>query len=264
MNQHNTRPASVWDTGRTSTRHQLKDRYIGATRSDGALTPAIARHIIATYTAADDTVCDPNPGAGIVLSEAVRTGRHAVGIQPQRRWQSACEANLDLARLAGPTGTATMLDGVDDPRAADLPGAIDLVLTGLRHTPTADPTRVLVRLYDTLNAVADWVWPGGHVIVTCRPWRRHGRLIDLPGQISDAADAIGLVPADHCIALTAPIRGNQVRPRVVTRAVGTNDDTDAHGQPLARAAHVDVLVFRVPHTPADAIAAACEVRRAAA
>lgn len=264
MTEQNTRPTTVWDTGRTSVRHQLKNRYIGATRSDGALTPAIARRVIATYTAAGGTVCDPQPGAGIVLSETVRAGRHAVGIQPQRRWQSVCEANLDLTRLAGPTATATLLDDLADPRAAELPGAIDLVLTGLRHSPKTDPVRAVVRLYDALNGVADWVWPGGHIVVTCRPWRRHGRLLDLLGQITDAADAAGLVQVDHCIALTAPVRSNQVRPRVVTRSARTTEDTDQDGRPLARAAHIDVLVFRVPHTSADAIAASVEARRAAA
>lgn len=264
MTEYSTRATSVWDTGRASVRHQLKNRYVGATRSDGALTPAIARRVIATYTAPGDTVCDPNPGAGIVLAEAVRAGRNAVGIQPPHRWQSVCEANLDHARLAGPTTAATLLDSVADPRAATLPGAIDLVLTGLRRTPATDPVRALVRLHDVLTHVADWVWPGGHIVVTCRPWRRHGRLLDLPGQITDAADAVGLVPVDHCIALTAPVRGNQVRPRIVARSARSSEDTDATCRPLARAVHVDALVFRVPHTATDAITGPTQPRRAAA
>ncbi|WP_338603026.1 hypothetical protein [Saccharopolyspora sp. SCSIO 74807] len=140
------------------------------------------------------------------------------------------------------------MDSVDDPRAAELPGAVDLVFTGLRHTPRSDPSRVLVGLYEDLDAVADWVWPGGHIVITCRPWRRHGRLLDLPGKIHDAADAIGLVPADHCIALTAPIRGNRVRPRIVSRAGRLPESTDIHGPTTAISAHLDVLVFRLPAT----------------
>lgn len=240
------RPASVWDTGQTSPRQQVADRHIGATRSDTALTPAVARWIIATYTRPGDTVCDPSPGPGIVLAEAVRAGRHALALPTEDRWESALEDNLDLARLAGPVATATVLDSVDDPRAADLPGAVDLVLTGLRHTPASDPSRVLVGLYEDLDAVADWGWPGGHVVVACRPWRRRGRLLDLPGQIHDAAHAIGLVPADHCVALTAPMRGQRVRPRLGTHADHIPENTDLHGSRTVQPAHLDILVFRVP------------------
>lgn len=133
------RPASVWDTGSTTPARQIADRHVGATRADTALTPDVARQIITTYTAPGDTVCDPNPGPGLVLAEALRAGRDALGLPTEPRWESALEANLDLARLAGPVGTATLLDSVDDPRAAELPGAVDLVLTGLRHTPASDP-----------------------------------------------------------------------------------------------------------------------------
>lgn len=242
------RPGSVWDTGRATPAQQLADRHVGATRGDTALTPKVARQIITTYTAPGDTICDPNPGPGLVLAEALRAGRDALGLPADPRWESALEANLDLARLAGPVGNATLLDSVDDPRAAELPGAVDLVFTGLRHTPRSDPSRVLVGLYEDLDAVADWVWPGGHIVITCRPWRRHGRLLDLPGKIHDAADAIGLVPADHCIALTPPIRGNRVRPRIVSRAGHLPESTDIHGRPTAISAHLDVLVFRLPAT----------------
>lgn len=242
------RPGSVWDTGSTTPARQIADRHVGATRADAALTPEVARQIITTYTVPGDTVCDPNPGPGLVLAEAVRASRNAVGLPTELRWESALEANLDLARLAGPVGTTTLLDSVDDPRAAELPGAVDLVLTGLRYTPASDPSRVLVGLYEDLDAVTDWVWPGGHIVITCRPWRRHGRLLDLPGKIHDAADAIGLVPADHCIALTAPIRGNRVRPRIVSRKGHLPESTDIHPGPTALSAHIDVLVFHLPAT----------------
>ncbi|MEV4648355.1 DNA modification methylase [Saccharopolyspora sp. NPDC049357] len=242
------RPASVWDTGHTTPARQIADRHVGATRADTALTPDVARQIITTYTAPGDAVCDPNPGPGLVLAEALRAGRDAIGLPAEPRWESALEANLDLARLAGPVGTATLLDSVDDPRAAELPGAVDLVLTGLRHTPASDPSQVLVGLYEDLDAAADWVWPGGHIVITCRPWRRHGRLLDLPGKVGDAADAIGLVPADHCIALTAPTRGDRVRPRIVTRAGHLPENTDIHGRTTAISAHLDVLIFRLPNT----------------
>lgn len=241
-----SRPGSVWDTGRISPAREIAGRHVGAIHASTALPPAVARQIITTYTAAGDTVCDPNPGPGLVLAEALRAGRDALGLPAQPEWASALEANLDLARSAGPVGAATLLEGVDDPRAAELPGPVDLVLTGLRHTPASDPSRMLLGLYEDLDAVADWVWPGGHVVVTCRPWRRHGRLLDLPGAIHDATDVIGLVPADHCIALTAPLRGNHMRPRIVSRAGNLPESTDMHGHTTALSTHLDVLVFQIP------------------
>ncbi|MBA0127298.1 DNA modification methylase [Haloechinothrix sp. YIM 98757] len=244
-------PASVWATGQRSPRQHIADRLVGATRSETALTPAIAGWIIETYTDPGAIVCDPNPGPGLVLAEAVRAGRHALALATQPRWESALEANLDLARLAGSAGHATLLDSIDDPRAADLPGAVDLMLTGLRHTPTSEPSRVLVGLYEDLTAVADWVWPGGHIVITCRPWRRRGRLLDLPGKIHDAAEAVGLVPADHCIALTAPMHGHQLRPRHISRTGHRPESTDLHGQPTAHPTHIDVLIFRAPTTAPD-------------
>lgn len=251
MPKNVVRPANVWATGNRSPRQQIIGRHVGATRSDTALTPAIARWIIETYTEPGEIVCDPNPGPGLVLAEAVRAARHALALPTQPRWESALEANLDLARLAGSAGQATLLDSIDDPRAADLPGVVDLVLTGLRHTPASDPSRVLVGLYEDLDAVADWVWPGRHVVITCHPWRRRGRLLDLPGKIHDAAEAVGLVPSDHCIALTAPARDGHVRSRARMHTGSFPESTDAHGLPTARPAHIDVLIFRTPTSALD-------------
>ncbi|GGM81025.1 hypothetical protein GCM10012275_59590 [Longimycelium tulufanense] len=161
MPKNLVRPTSVWGTGQRSPRQPLADRHVTATRSDTALTPAIARWIIATYTAPGDIVCDPSPGPGLVLAEALRAGRHALGLATQPQWDSVLEANLDLARLAGPVGTATLLDGVDDPRATELPGAVDLVLTGLRHTPASDPSRILVGCTRTSTPLPTGSGPAG-------------------------------------------------------------------------------------------------------
>ncbi|SFK53323.1 hypothetical protein SAMN05421835_12396 [Amycolatopsis sacchari] len=216
-----TRAGSVWDTGALTVRQQLKDRYLGVTIADtSALTPAVARWIIATYTRAGDTVLDPQPGAGVALCEALRARRHAVGIRPGYRWQTTCEANLTLARRAGANSNHTLLDHPGDTRVAELPAAVDLVLTSLRHTPAADPSRAVSRLQGALTPVANWVWPGGHVVITCRPWRQRDELVDLAGRIEQVAQACGLVPVDQCVALTKPLR--------------------------TAATHLDVLVFAAP------------------
>lgn len=225
------RPASVWATGDISPGAQLADRYVAATRAaTSAMTPAIARRIITTYTAPGATVLDPNPTAGIALTEAVRAGRHAVGIQPrQPQWQSVCDANLDLAWLAGAPVPARMLDGIADPQVANLPAAVDLVLTSVLLTPDGeDYHRTLIDLYDNLSGIVDWVWPSGYVVLTCRTWHTQQGLLDLPGEIDDIARAAGLAPHDRCVALTSPF----------------------HSQAGRTATHIDVLVYTVQRTGA--------------
>ncbi|GAA5109066.1 DNA modification methylase [Haloechinothrix salitolerans] len=221
-----SRPTSAWATGEIGQTEQLADRYVAATRTAMvAMTPAIARRCILTYTAPGATVLDPNPTAGIALTEAARTGRHAVGIQPrQPQWQSVCDANLDLAWLAGAPAPARTLTGIADPQVANLPAAVDLVLTGvLLDRDGGHYNRALLDLYDDLRGVIDWVWPGGYVIITCRAWHTSRGLLDLPGEVDDIARAVGLAPHDRCVALTSPIRL----------------------RPGSAATHIDVMIYIV-------------------
>lgn len=59
-------------------------------------------------------------------------------------------------------------------------------------------------------------------------------------------DAVGLVPTDHCIALTAPMHGHQLRPRQSTRVADDPEGTDLHGCRATQPTHLDVLVFQLP------------------
>ena len=240
-------PGTVWATGNDSLMTQLRDRYVGATRKDAArLSPAIAHRIITSYTRPGDTVVDPDAGAGIVVCEAIRAHRHAIGIQSDKQQQEAFEANLELANLAAQHTTGTVLDSVDDPRAAGLPGAVDLVLTGLRRSAPGEHLAGLARTYQLLDTIADWVWPGGHIVIVCRPERDQHGLVDGPGQITEAAQAVGLRLVDHCIALTGKLVGDLAvharASRYETRAAARSRDC---GVPFAVNAHVDVLVFGV-------------------
>lgn len=45
----------------------------------------------------------------------------------------------------------------------------------------------------------------------CHPIPGPGCLVDLSGQVHDTIHAVGLVKGDHCVALTASIRGQHVR-----------------------------------------------------
>jgi modification methylase len=240
-------PGTVWATGNNSLTTQLRDRYVGATRKDAArVSPIIARHIITSYTRPGDTVVDPDAGAGIVVCEAIRTHRHAIGIHGDNQQREVFEANLDLAHLATPHTTATVLRDADDPRAAGLPGAVDLVLTGLRRSAPGEHLAGLARTYELLDTIADWVWPGGHIVIVCRPERDHHRLVDGSGQIIEAAQAVGLRLVDHCIALTGKLVGDlAVHARASRQETRTAARSRECGTPVAVNAHVDVLVFGV-------------------
>lgn len=41
------------------------------------------------------------------------------------------------------------------------------------------------------------------MVVTARPWRHRGELVDLPSAIIAAARASGLTPIERCVALLA-------------------------------------------------------------
>lgn len=252
---YRTRPASVWDTGRDNLHTQLADRYIPPTRTDTlTLSPVLARQIITTYTTPGAVVLDPDTHAGIVPCEALRAGRHGVGVHTARGLsRRVCAANLARAHshpnnIDTPTGTgtATLLDGLDDPRAARLPGAVDLLLTALRPGPHTDPTRLLDTLRHTLDTATNWVWPGGHLVITTPPCYRHGLLVDLPSQIHQITDTLGLLPVDHCIALTRPIRRQQISIPASTPPPRRGAAHRNQSSLPAIAVHVDVLVFWLP------------------
>ena len=93
---------SVWPTGSVDRVAQLAaGGYLPATASDtSGIPPAVAAHAVRAYTEPGDMVLDPDCGAGTVLVEALRAGRHAVGMTGGRGWPVA-RANLTAAKLAG-------------------------------------------------------------------------------------------------------------------------------------------------------------------
>jgi modification methylase len=91
--------------------------------------------------------------------------------------------------------------------------------------------------------------PGGTVVVTARPWRERGELIDLPGAILAAGGAAGLVPAERCVALLAGLRGQQLIPRPSFFQLDNVRKARARGEPWHLIVHEDVLVFTNPGFP---------------
>ena len=88
--------------------------------------------------------------------------------------------------------------------------------------------------------------PGGTVVVTARPWRQHGELVNLPGAILAAGANAGLIPAERCVALLAGLRGQRLIPRPSFFQLDNIRKARARGEPWHLIVHEDVLVFRAP------------------
>jgi SAM-dependent methyltransferase len=237
---------SVWLTCQQPARDQRRGRYVpDTTRHPAKMLPALAAHTITTYTRPGDLVLDPICGAGTSLAEAVRAGRHAIGIDIEPAFVDLAQANLNLAERDGPTGQGLVVcgDATDLPRLLPrrLRGTVDLVLTsppygqrthGLvrsapgqgvhkRHHRYGDRTGgnlayagwhgLLDGFARIMTGCAVMLRPGGTLIITSRPVRqRPDDLIDLPGQLLAAATAAGLRPVERCAALLAAVRDDRI------------------------------------------------------
>ncbi|MEG8179298.1 site-specific DNA-methyltransferase [Nocardia terpenica] len=274
--------ASVWATAQTSPASQRGHRYLpGSTPHPAKMLPAIAAHAITRYTRPGDLVLDPMCGIGTTLVEAVHLGRRALGVEYETHWADIARANLDHARTAGIacdaavyTGDARRLDQIVPDHCR---GTVDLVITS---PPYGDSThghvsmapgqgvqkrnhryghtldrgnlanvglgRLLSGFTRVLTATTPLLRPGGHVVITARPWRQHAELIDLPAHILTCGILAGLEPVERCAALL----GRLVDDDLVARSSFFQRDfivknRDA-GLPVHLIAHEDVLVFRRP------------------
>lgn len=234
------------------------------------LHPAVAAYAIAAYTHPGSMVLDPDCGAGTVLVEALRAGRHAVGLTRQRRWWTLARANLSAAKHDGATTDGMVLDrplaAVPPSQTTALTGAVDLVLTSWRHPapdPSTDPdtssptpgTGREDRLATLLTWCRPLLAPGGHVVVVARPRRRGGYLLDGPGQVIAAARTARLVPVARHVALLAELHDGRVHLEASLaqrRAVAAHQRTTK--QPIALSVHHEVIVFHAPRLAAQAAA----------
>ncbi|MBB5801319.1 hypothetical protein F4560_001087 [Saccharothrix ecbatanensis] len=226
----------------------------GTETDDDRVPPAIAAHAITTYTRPGDLVLDPDCGTGTVLTEALRAGRHTLGLTTDARWWAIARANVTAARRDGACHDGSVLDAepktLATTRATGLVGRVGLVLTALRTTTAdpADPDRdldsALNDLATTLNHCEPLLRPDGHLIVIARP-RRHPdeNLADITTRLITAGTTARLIAIDRCVALTAELRRN----RLITRATFAERHAArscATGTPFALTAHHEVLVFQ--------------------
>lgn len=276
-------PYSVWNTAPTTARIQRRGRYLpGSAAHPGKMLPAIAAHAIRRYTQPGDLVIDPMCGIGTTLIEALHLGRNALGIEYEPRWAALARANTEHALQHTRRGLAdvirgdarTLLDLIDPgylgtaallitspPYGPSLHGHVRTTSEtshpgihkrntrysrdprNLAHAPTDHLLYALTRI---LTQASHTLRPGGTVVITARPWRHHGELIDLPTGILTAGRRAGLTPTERCAALLAGLRDNRLVLRPSFFQMKNIRDVRRQGLPLHLIAHEDVLVFRKP------------------
>jgi modification methylase len=272
-------PLSVWVTAQRDARTQRRGRYLpAATAHPAKMLPAIAATAITRYSEPGDLVADPMCGIGTTLVEAIHLGRDAVGVEYEPRWAHIAAANITHARGQGAPGEAEVIRG--DARqlpallAPGIAGRVALVVTSPPYGRSVhgqvraeqrtggggvqkydnrysdDPANLACHGLDDLLAGFTQILtgcktllrPGGTVVVTARPWRQRGELVDLPGAVIAAGASTGLIPAERCVAL----RGQWLIPRPSFFQLDNIRKARARGEPWHLIVHEDVLVFRAP------------------
>jgi modification methylase len=277
-------PLSVWPTAQQSAASQRAGRYLrGSTAHPAKMLPAIARQAIAAYSQPGDLVLDPMCGIGTTLVEAIHLGRDAIGIELEARWAALASANTAHARSHGATGTAQVITGdarhLPDLLDPNLAGKVALVLTSppygrsVHGQVTARPGRGVAKFDDTYSAdpanlgrvnqptllkalqqilanCQQLLAPDGLLVLTARPYRHRDHLVDLPGQLTQVAEATGLMLYERNVALLVGLREDRLVPRPSFFQLNQVRKARTHGLPLRIIAHEDVLVFRQPQTSA--------------
>lgn len=274
------RALSVWATAQRTGPVQRRGRYVPeSTAHPARMLPAIAAHAVAAYTEPGDLVLDPMCGIGTTLVEAVHAGRDALGIEYESRWSDVADANLRHARDQSAPGRGGVIRG--DATAlrslvpAALAGQVALVVTSPPYGPTVhghvavgdeldirdnryndgtdkgnlayrDLTGLADGFADILRGCATLLRPGGIVVVTARPWRKRGELVDLPSAVIGAGVRAGLVPTERCVALLAAVRDGQLVARPSFFQLQSVRKARAAGTPMHLIAHEDVLIFAKP------------------
>jgi hypothetical protein len=276
-------PLSVWATAQRDARAQRHGRYPPAALAHpGKMLPAIAATAITRYTKPGDLVADPMCGIGTTLIEAIHLGRNAIGVEYEPRWVAFAADGIALAKNQGAVGTARVIQG--DARLlpglvpAEVRGRVALVVTSPPYGPSIhghvrarpggvakynnrysrDPVNLAHHgLDDLVDGITQILAgcavllrrPGGIAVITARPWRHRGELVDFPGAVVEAGRAAGLVPAERCVALLAGIRGGQLIARPSFFQLDNVRKARARGEPWHLIIHEDVLIFRAPGFP---------------
>ncbi|GGJ90068.1 hypothetical protein GCM10010123_19890 [Pilimelia anulata] len=273
---------SVWTTAQKTQPVQRRGRYVPEQKAHPArMYPATAAHAIAAFTVAGDLVMDPMAGIGTTLVEAMHLGRDAIGIEYESRWADIADANVQLALTQGAPGRGSIIRGDSTALTRLLPavlhGRVALVVTSPPYGSTVhglvDPGeagiskehyrygddkgnlayRSTEALIDGFTQILDGcrqvLRPGGIVVVTVRPFRAKGRLIDLPSAVVSAGRTAGLVPVAWLPASLGAVRDGRIIARPSFFQLGHVRKQRAAGVPMHLIAHEDVVLLRAPAGP---------------
>jgi hypothetical protein len=281
--QHRADPQvlSVWATAQTTGPVQRRGRYVpGSVKHPARMLPAIAAHAVTAYTQPGGLVLDPMCGIGTTLVEAAHLGRDAIGIEYEPRWSNIADANIAHAHTQGAPGNAAVIRG-DATRLLSLvpsalAGQVALVVTSPPYGPTVhglvrpgedgvaksdnayndgtdkgnlayrDLTGLTDGFAEILRGCAVLLRSGGHVVVTARPWRKNGQLVDLPSAVIGAGLRAGLIPTERCVALLSAVRSGRLVARPSFFQLTAVRKARTAGTPLHLIAHEDVLIFAKP------------------
>jgi modification methylase len=276
---------SVWVTAQQTGPVQRRGRYVPeSVKHPARMLPAIAAHAIHAYTQPGDLVFDPMAGIGTTIVEAIHAGRDGIGIEYEPRWSNIADANIAHALRQGATGRGSVIRGDATRMTSLLPtalqGQVALVITSPPYgpavhglvTPGADGVTKTDAAYgddkgnlayrtgglaglaagftDILRGVEQLLRPGGVAVVTARPWRKKGELVDLPSAVIAAGIDAGLVPLERCIALLAAVRDDQLVARPSFFQLAQVRKARANGVPMHLIAHEDVLILGKPEKSA--------------
>lgn len=245
-------PATVWATGQRDPITDMIERGYHIDTADDSMwiPPAVAEYAIHAYSPPGGTVLDPDCGAGSVVVEALRAGRHAIGLATTRPWRNLARANINAIRACGAATDAMVLvltrrsHTLRTAQTAGLAGQIDLALTALR--PPADTNDgAVTTLRSLLTTVRPLLRPGGHLVVTLDPGAWRSESDSHIGQVIAVGTAAGVMPIERCVALTGRLTGDKVLDRA-TRDERRTARRRAReiGHPIAVSAHLDVIVFQ--------------------
>ncbi len=280
---------SVWVTAQQAGPSQRRGRYVPySVKHPARMLPAIAAHAIETYTQPGELVLDPMCGIGTTLVEAVHAGRDGIGVEYESRWANIADANITHAHTHGATGRGAVVRGDATALTSLLPavlhGQVALVVTSPPYGPTVhglvrptpgegvaksdnrygddkgnlayqDLPGLLEGFTGILRGCATLLRPGGIVVVTVRPWRKQGDLVDLPSAVVAAGVAAGLTPLERCVALLAAVRDGRLVARPSFFQLQQVRRARALGVPMHLIAHEDVIIFvrlqPLPHPPGE-------------
>jgi DNA modification methylase len=272
---------SVWPVSQQPARVQRRMRYLPESNAHpGKMLPELASTIIRCYSDPGQLVLDPMCGIGTTLVEAIHLNRDAIGVELEPRWTALAEANLQLAREQGARGNALALRG-DARRLAnglldELAGSVGLIVSSPPYGPSTHghvrkhpdrveklntyysrnpdnlahlPARSSRRGRDSfegafaeiLAGCARMLTPAGQLVLTVRPYRSRGALVDLPGQTIQLARDAGLTLVNRHVALLCGLRGNGLVSR--TSFFQIQHQRSGAIPRMLLIAHEDVLVF---------------------